>query len=295
MPIYMNSICVQCLLGKRLPLARSLGDDKTATRFARQLMAEFLYHPHGIDSTHLGAIADQMLISLYGIEPDRLKAEKDASNRFVLDRLPQIRSRVEQSADPIYAALQFAVLGNYLDFSALQGEVSFDTLDGMLDSAAQMELDKTCYQAFLSDLKAGKKLLYITDNAGEIAFDRVLAEQLKKAYPHLNILFCVRGSPVSNDATREDAQAVGIDFPVIDNGTAIGGTVIDLISQEAKQAIEDADVILAKGMGNTESMFGCGYNVYYAFLVKCDRFIQYFGKPKMTPMFIRDTKAAEEH
>ena len=88
---------------------------------------------------------------------------------------------------------------------------------------------------------------------------------------------------------------MGIDFPVIDNGTAIGGTVIDLISQEAKQAIEDADVILAKGMGNTESMFGCGYNVYYAFLVKCDRFIQYFGKPKMTPMFIRDTKAAEEH
>jgi len=47
-------------------------------------------------------------------------------------------------------------------------------------------------------------------------------------------------------------------------------------------------VILSKGMGNTESMYGCGYNVYYAFLIKCDRFIQYFEKPKMTPMFIRD-------
>lgn len=290
MPIYMNSICVQCLLGKRLPLARSLGDDKTATRFARQLMAEYLYHPQGIDSTHLGAIADQMLIDLYGTDPDRLREEKAASNRFVLDRLDQIRSRVEQAADPIYAALQFAVLGNYLDFSALQGEVSFDALDTMLDSALDMDLDKENYRDFRQDLEKGKTLLYITDNAGEIAFDRVLAEELRKAYPHLAITFCVRGKPVSNDATREDARLVGIDFPLIDNGCAVGGTVMELIGPEARAAIETADVILAKGMGNTESMYGCGYNVYYAFLVKCDRFIQYFGKPKLTPMFIRDQK-----
>lgn len=290
MPIYMNSLCVQCMLGKRLPQARSLGDDQTATRFTRQLMQEYLNHPQGIDSTHLGHLADKMMEEIYGLDPDRLKAEKEASNRFVLDRLPQIYARIRAAEDPVYAALQFAVLGNYLDFSALQGEVSFDRLDEMLDSALEMELDRDCYRAFLQDLREGKDFLYITDNAGEIAFDRVLAEELLRAYPHLNITFCVRGGPVSNDATRADAEAVGIRLPVIDNGTSIGGTVIPLIGQEAKEAMEKADVILAKGMGNTESMFGCGYNVYYAFLVKCDRFIQYFGKEKLTPMLVRDRK-----
>ena len=73
-------------------------------------------------------------------------------------------------------------------------------------------------------------------------------------------------------------------------GNAIGGTQIAMLRPEAKKALDEADVILAKGMGNTESMFGCGYNVYYAFLVKCDRFIQFFDKPFMTPMFIREKK-----
>ena len=76
------------------------------------------------------------------------------------------------------------------------------------------------------------------------------------------------------------------------SGSALFDTniLIDLFSgrREAKQALEQADVILAKGMGNTETMLGCGYNVYYAFLVKCPRFVQIFEKPMFTPMLIRD-------
>ena len=53
-------------------------------------------------------------------------------------------------------------------------------------------------------------------------------------------------------------------------------------------AMKEADVIIAKGMGNTETMYGCGYNVYYAFLVKCSRFVQVFGQPKLTPMLVRE-------
>ena len=75
---------------------------------------------------------------------------------------------------------------------------------------------------------------------------------------------------------------------MIDSGNAIGGTALDRVSPTAKAAFDKADVILAKGMGNTESMFGCGYNIYYAFLVKCARFVQFFEKPLMTPMLVRD-------
>ena len=219
-----------------------------------------------------------------------MREEKELSNRFVLDRLDKIRSRVEAAADPIYAGLQYAVLGNYLDFSALYGQVSFEDMDKMLDSAAEIDLDKAEYQNFIADLTKGKRFLYLTDNAGEICFDRVLAEIIAKTFPHLEITFCVRGKPVVNDATREDAEVAGIRFPVIDNGIAIGGTPVHMIGAEAKAALDSADVILAKGMGNTESMFGCGYNIYYAFLVKCARFMEFFNAPKMKPMFIRDRK-----
>ena len=131
-------------------------------------------------------------------------------------------------------------------------------------------------------------MLYLTDNAGEIVFDRLFAETLKKAFPQLEITFCVRGAPVHNDATREDAIAAGIPFRVIDSGSNIGGTELSALGSEAKAAMETADVIMAKGMGNTETLAGCGLNIYYAFLIKCPRFVQFFGKPMMTPMFIRD-------
>ena len=274
---------------KRLSLARQLGTEEQALELAKKIMQVIQQAPPEMDSTWLASITETFIQELYGVGADRYREEKAFSNQFVLERLDSIRQRICAAEDPIYAALQFSVLGNYLDFTALQGEVSFDVLESMLDSAQALQLDKDCYRQFCQDLAQGKELLYLTDNAGEIVFDRLLAEQLQKIYPHLQITFCVRGSAVSNDATRADAQAVGITFPVIDNGTAIGGTVLQFVGQELQSAFDRADVILAKGMGNTESLFGCGYNVYYAFLVKCERFIQYFKKPKLTPMFIRET------
>ena len=284
----MNSVCVECLFRKRLKLARELGSDQQATATAKQIMEEFAKAPPEMDSAWMGAICDKLFQDIYGLAPDRLKEEKDFSNRFVLDRLEQIRERIQKAADPVYAALQFAVLGNYLDFSALQGEVNFDALEKMLDDALELPLDMEVYRQFCADLAKGKQLLYLTDNAGEIVFDRLMGEVLQKTYPHLKITFCVRGSAVSNDATRADAEIAGIPFPVIDSGNAIGGTVLRFAGPALQKAIAEADVILAKGMGNTESMYGCGYNVYYAFLVKCERFIQFFDKPKLTPMFIKD-------
>ena len=158
----------------------------------------------------------------------------------------------------------------------------------VLEKALEMELDRESYASLCDDLAKGKRLLYLTDNAGEIGFDRVFAEQLQKAYPHLQITFCVRGGPAQNDATREDAAAVGIPFPVIDNGNTVAGTDLALLSAEAKAALDAADVIISKGQGNAETLLGCGYNIYYAFLVKCARFIDRYHKPKLTPMLVKE-------
>jgi uncharacterized protein with ATP-grasp and redox domains len=224
----------------------------------------------------------------YGLSEDRYVEEKQLSNAYVLQRMDAIRSRVEGQMDPVYAGLQFSILGNYLDFSALQGKVSFEELDKMLDLGFAMDVDRACYEKLCRDLETGKRLLFLTDNAGEIGFDRIFAEQIARKYPQIAITFCVRGGPVLNDATREDALAVGVPFPVIDNGNCIGGTELRLLSDEARAALEEADVIISKGMGNVETAYGCGYNVYYAFLVKCIMFADRFQKPLMTPMLVRE-------
>ena len=157
-----------------------------------------------------------------------------------------------------------------------------------MQQASQMQVDRQTYRRLCQELQTGRRLLYLCDNAGEIGMDRLFAEAIHERFPHLEITVCVRGGAALNDATREDAAAVGMPFPVIDNGTRIAGTQIELLGEKAKQALEKADVILAKGQANVETMLGCGYNVYYAFLVKCQRFIDLFGKEKFTPLLFRE-------
>ena len=115
-------------------------------------------------------------------------------------------------------------------------------------------------------------------------------EVIRDTFPELSITVCVRGGPTQNDATRADAAAVGMPFRVIDNGTRIPGTVLELASEELKTALAKADVTIAKGQANVETLLdtGHGYNIYYAFLVKCRRFMDRFGKEKLTPMLVRD-------
>jgi len=290
MSIGIDTSCLECFLKRNLDIVRPLGTEEQAMAFAKEIMKLFLNAPEGVSSPWFGPAAADLLHEMYGLPIDRFRQEKEQSNRFVLERLDRIRQKVEEAPDPVFAGLQFSILGNYLDFSALQGQVSFETLEQMLDQGLEMELDRQQYGQLCRDLETGRKLLYLTDNAGEIGFDRIFAEEIAKKYPHLEITFCVRGAIAQNDATREDAAAVGIPFPVIDNGNRVAGTQLDQLSGEAKAALEAADVIIAKGMANTETMLGCGYNVYYAFLVKCQRFVKHFGKPMFTPMLVRERK-----
>ena len=288
MSIPMDTLCMECQFRRNAELARSLGDEETATQFLRRWMEIVISMKPEAPSPCSGPATNKLLHEMYGLELDRYREEKAQSNRIALEHLADVRTRVEQAEDRLYAALQFAIAGNYLDFSALQGKISFGEFQSILDGVHSLEIDRGVYDALREDLQKAQKLLYLTDNAGEIVFDRVLAEELHRAYPGLSITFCVRGGIAANDATREDAAAAGIPFPVIDNGNLVAGTVPELLSQEASIAMEEADVILSKGMGNAETLLGCGKNIYYAFLVKCARFVSLMHRPLMTPMLVRE-------
>ena len=288
MAVFADTRCLICQLERNIATARKLGTEEQATVFARDLMKLLAEAPAGVPAPFFTPGVTALFHKHYGLSMDRYKQEKTDSNAFVLARMGQIREKVFSAPDPVKAGLQFAILGNYIDFAGLRGDVSFEKLDQMLEKALEMAFDENNYVNLCRELERGGKLLYLTDNAGEIGFDRIFAEVIAEKFPNVEITFCVRGGPAANDATREDAEAVGIPFPVIDNGNLVPGTMLELLSPEAKAAMDSADVILSKGQGNVETLLGCGYNIYYAFLVKCPMFMERFGKEKLTPMLLKE-------
>ena len=285
--VTMNAPCIRCQIDKHTKAAHAM-DPVKAIGFSRDLLKLLEQAIGRTNSCRIDSDIKKLYRKHFGTDGISYEEEKRLSNAFVLERLPHIRELVQQQPDPVFAGLQFAILGNYLDFSALKTGVSFEKFEEMLINALSMELPRDTYEAFCEDLRKAKTLLYVTDNAGELGFDLIFAEELQKAFPNLSVTFCVRGAPTLNDATRADAAIMGIPFPVIDTGNDICGVELDMLGEEAEEALYTSDVILTKGMGNVETLYGCGLNIYYAFLVKCDRIMEVFQKPLLSPMLVRE-------
>lgn len=288
MSIPMNSYCVDCLMNKHLPNARELGTPEQAMEFAKAVMALFLQADPQDNSAIMGARINKLYPKFFQVPQDRFAEEKAVSNRFVMDRLDMLRQKIAEADDPVLTGLQYAILGNYIDFSALGKNVSFEKLEDMLQHPEKFQFSQSVYAQLCEELENAQTLLYVTDNAGELGFDWLLAEALEKKYPRLKITFCVRGMPAHNDATIDDYRFMGIPYPVIENGSDIGGTDLKSVNQQTRDALQNADVVIAKGMGNTETLYGCGHNVYYALLMKCARFQQVFQTPFMSATLARE-------
>ena len=149
------------------------------------------------------------------------------------------------------------------------------------------------YKNFCQDMKKAANVVYITDNCGEIVLDKLAISVLKKTFPNVRITALVRGLPAGNDATMEDAEFCGLTdlVPVLGNGSDVGGTWLHGISAHAQELLQSADVIFSKGQGNYETLHGCGLNIYYLFLCKCDLFIHLFQAKSLQGMFINERRS----
>ena len=288
----LDAQCIQCLLKRHTETAEQQGSEEQVTAFIRDIMRVLCEGPAEMAAPYYTPAIAKLFTEHFGFAEDRFAAEKEESNRFALARFEKLTDMVRSAQDPLYAGLQGAILGNFIDFAALQGEVSFEKLDEMLELLHTIEVDRGAFESLRSDLENGRELLYLTDNAGEIVFDRVFLEIIRDRFPELSVTVCVRGGPAQNDATRADAEAIGMPFRIIDNGTCISGTVLELASPDLKKALAAADVVISKGQANVETLLDTDHrcNIYFAFLVKCKRFIDRFGKEKLTPMLVHDKK-----
>ena len=138
-------------------------------------------------------------------------------------------------------------------------------------------------------------MVYLTDNCGEIVLDKILIRQIMKEYPKVRVTVIVRGKPALNDATMEDARETGLSdiTAVIGNGSGITGTWLPEISEEAREMIDAADLILSKGQGNFETLQGCGKNIYYMFLCKCRLFVERFQKKQFEGVLANELRCRE--
>lgn len=214
---------------------------------------------------------------------------KKQYNKLLLSIEEEILKNIYSAEDRILVALKYAMVGNFIDFGAMD-KVDIDKLKSLIKNAPEQEISVNEYKKFIEELKNAKQLVYIVDNAGEIVFDKIFIKIIKEVYPHIVIDVIVRGKPVHNDATIIDAEEVGLCniVNVIDNGTDIPGTQLNEINIKSKDKIDNADLIIAKGQGNFETLFGCGKNIYYIFLCKCDLFTNRFNMEKFKGIFVNE-------
>lgn len=292
--IRLHPECIRCMLDKQLA--------KCPTDVPKELQLEYMQKILSIASnapSHQGAPVmldafHRLQHEMFGIVPKDLADIKKKYNAMMLEREPGMQKRIDDSDRPLATAIQYAMIGNYIDFGA-KHEVTDEQLNELLAQPEKYVLDENVYQALNADLKAAKQLVYLTDNCGEIVMDKLLVQAIKKAYPQLNVTVIVRGEPVSNDATMTDAQEVGMTevARVIGNGNGVAGTHVDTLSQEAREAIDMADVLIAKGQANFETLNGCGLNMYYVFMCKCEMFAKRFGVPRFSGIMVNDHNVPE--
>lgn len=222
---------------------------------------------------------------------DDYEKEKKYFNEKMLACESQLEQKLTEADDALKLAIQYALTGNYIDFGAMK-EVDETYLMQTLEQAHVHEINQQEYEAFCMDLEQAKRMVYLTDNCGEIVLDKLLIKTIQKLYPQVEIMVIVRGDAVLNDATIEDAKQVGLPemVRVIGNGNGIAGTWLEAVSEEARSYIDSADVLISKGQANFETLQGCEKNIYYLFLCKCDMFVRIFDVPKFTGMFINEKR-----
>ena len=291
----LNPYCMCCAVNKQEEKIRKFPDMDKKTEYMKKVMSILSSAKEQDCSPSLSVEVKRLYSEFWNCPAEDYTEIKKEFNQLMLNVEASVEEKIRTSADPLETALLYARIGNYIDFATLEN-VSQETMLKLLENENQEPLSQTEYANFQKDLSTAKTLVYLTDNCGEIVLDKLAVKILKEKYPQLNITVIVRGYPVVNDATMEDAEEIGLTdiVKVTGNGSNVGGTWFPGLSNEARTLLEQADVILAKGQGNFETMNDCGLNVYYLFLCKCDLFQRRFHAKALQGMFLNERRIQME-
>ncbi len=261
--------CIPCIFRQTLITARHVTDDPRVLEQVLRKVAE-AYSRRTLHSTpaHFSQAAYEIISEETGVA-DPFAEEKKKFNKLVLSMVPECRAALEASDDPLETGAHLAVAGNIIDL----GIGAALDIHSTLASALEVPFTINDIEKLRADLGRFSNLLYLGDNAGEIVFDMLFIEVIKKLFPDLRVRFSVKSGPIINDATMEDAVAVGMTdvCEVIETGGAYIGAPLDKVSRDFIDAFRSADIIIAKGHGNFETLSSeTGNNIYFILKAKCE-------------------------
>lgn len=275
--------CLPCFARQALEAARYVTEDAAIhERILRSVLREVADMDLSQPPPAIAQRVHRNLRGITGVE-DPYRAAKDRYNEMAMRMIPGLIAQMERCADPLFFALRFAIAGNVIDLG-VKG--------GIGEHEIRAALENTLSEPFHGDgedfrkvVDQAKNILYLADNAGEIVFDRLLIEQLLPK----QITLAVRGVPVLNDATRTDAESVGLPdlVEVIDNGSDAPGTILEDCSDDFRSRFDAADLIIAKGQGNYETLSEAEADIYFLFKAKCPVLADHVGLPVGTHVAIR--------
>ena len=217
----------------------------------------------------------QRLIREFLQNPDPYRQIKENYNRMMLELYPDFEILVKESENPTDTAMRLAIAGNVIDFGSKYQLDVMDTINRAM--GAKLAIDDS--RQLRHDLNQANSLLYIGDNCGEIALDKLFLETIDLP----EMYFVVRDSPVINDVTIHDAEMTGLTTiaKVITTGDDAPGAVWESTSKEFKNIFTKADVIISKGQGNLEGLIDIPHNnIYFLLVTKCDLIAERVGTRK---------------
>ncbi len=267
--------CIPCLARHGLSAVRLATDDEQMHQTVlRQVMAALSQIDMSAPPPAMAQQIHKLIRDAAGV-PDPYRAVKRQYNQLALDLAVDLAERIAASPDPLILALRLALAGNAIDFGAYV-DLRESDLHQALDQALTVPFESQA-ATFRTALQGVQDVLYLADNAGEIVFDRLLIEQL----PCERVTVAVRGAPVINDVTREDAEMVGLTgrYEVIDNGSDVPGTILSDCSADFRRRFEEASLIIAKGQGNYETLSDTPGNILFLFMAKCAVLTRELGCP----------------
>ncbi|NLT51349.1 MAG: DUF89 family protein [Ignavibacteria bacterium] len=197
--------------------------------------------------------------------PDPYSEEKMFTNNLILSEYENWKMYIEKSSNPLLCSAKLAIAGNVIDYGAksVNGNIT-DLIKNNLEKPLAIDDSEELFE----QIKKAKNVLYLGDNSGEIVFDRIFIETIK----HPDVFFVVRGEPVINDVTFQDAVQTGMNniCKIISNGYDAPSTLLEYCSDEFLEIFYKADLVISKGMGNFEGLYtNKEKNIYFLLMAKC--------------------------
>jgi uncharacterized protein with ATP-grasp and redox domains len=275
--------CISCILNRGyLQIQEATGDKalqfKTLSAVLSFLSEEFKPTANPAD---LGTKRDRLIRKITG-NPDPYKQKKQFSNKKALEVVPIAKSIISQETSPelrFRKACLSAIVGNIIEFDLLDNPFKFSDLEKLIQQAeGDLALDEI--PKIFNKAEKAKSVLYLTDNAGEIALDTLLVQELRNLGAHVTV--GVKDGPVLNDATLKDAETVGMDKvadKVMSTGSDSVGLFPEEFSEEFLELYNSADLVVAKGMGHAETLTELQLLVPHALLLrtKCSTVAKHFN------------------